>query len=68
MKTNLSLVNSRRLCSKVNDCDIIKNDPNKNKPNKEIEVSYQYIKYEYWVVFKLLLVFHSFLTSQPTVV
>lgn len=42
VKTNLSLVNSRRLCSKVNDCDIIKNDPNKNKPNKEIEVSYQY--------------------------
>lgn len=39
VKTNLSLVNSRRLCSKVNDCDIIKNDPNKIKPNKEIEVS-----------------------------
>lgn len=43
VKTNLGLMNSRRLCSKVNDCDNKKNDPNKNKLSKEVEVSYEYL-------------------------
>ena len=44
VKTNLSLVNSRRLCSKVNDCDKIKNDPNKKKLSDEVEVSYKHFQ------------------------
>lgn len=39
VKTNSSLVNSRLLCSKVKDCDIIKNNPNKKKLVEEFEVS-----------------------------
>lgn len=44
VKANISLVNSRRICSKVSDCDNIQNDPNKKKLCEVIEVSSKYFQ------------------------
>lgn len=46
VKTNISLVNLRRICSKVSDCDNSENDPNKNKLCKEVEVSSDYFQFQ----------------------